>query len=147
MIALNDLFCTRIYSFIFFLLFLHTLHIRVRTHSCLCFTAQQVSLFLPLFPYCSTGIPYSPQSQMWHSILLSSAGGLDWGWKTAAGAGCTTEGGSLGRCVLICTCQGRVDAWSCPIHSDRSKCSTAPEKEESTPKVFRGCITGIKCQS
>lgn len=101
----------------------NTLHIRVRTHSCLCFATHQVSLFLPLFPCCSNGIRYSLQSQMLHSSLLSCAGSLDWGLednsRSAVGAGCTPEGGSLSRCVLISTCKGRVDTCSCPIHLER----------------------------
>lgn len=111
---------------LFFYLFfpcLKTLHIRVRMHWCLSFATHQISLFLPLFPYCSTDIPWSLQSQILHSSLLSYAGGLDWGLegncRSAVGAGCITEGRSQGRHVLISTRQGRMDTWSCPIHLDR----------------------------
>lgn len=132
------------------------LHIRVKRHSCLCFAAHQVSLFLPLFPYCSTAIPCSLQSQTLHSSLFHFTGG----WKISSQlsavletAGQLWELGAPQREGLWVGVSSAVPAQEggtpgpAPSAERGSKCRTASENEESNPRLFRSCIIGIKCQS
>lgn len=99
---------------------LKTLHIKVRT-------------FMPLFCYSPSTTVFTFVSLLQRCLLTPKPNvalhpsQLGWGLRlgaqdkcrSAVGAGCTTERGSLGTCVLTSTCQGRVDTWSCPIHLER----------------------------